>query len=164
MDYKVNNNITIENAQIRFRNFSGKEGKFNPAGRRNFCVFLDKDISDDLERDGWNVRYLTPQNPEDLPQPYLQVAVSFNPLPPKIVLISSKGKTKIDEDEVNILDWAEIENVDLIIRPYNWQVNGKEGVKAYLKAMYVTIVEDELEAKYSDVPDSAQNSFPEDGN
>ena len=159
MDYKVTNNITIENARIGFRNFSGKEGKYNPAGKRNFCVFLEKDLAETLEEDGWNVRYLRPREDDEEPQAYLQASVAFGNVPPKIIMISSRGKTPIGEDEVNILDWAEIANVDLILRPYNWEVNGKSGVKAYLKAMYVTIAEDEFESKYSDVPDSAQNAI-----
>jgi hypothetical protein len=28
----INKNIVIENADIGFRNFSGEEGRFNPAG------------------------------------------------------------------------------------------------------------------------------------
>ena len=151
----VNSNINIENARIAFRNFSGKEGKFNPAGRRNFCVMLDPDISSMLKDDGWNVKYLKPRDDDELPQGYLQVAVNYKNIPPKIVLITSGGKTTLTEDNVSMLDWAEISNVDLIVRPYNYDVNGKTGVKAYCKAMYVTIEEDEFEKKYNDVPDSA---------
>lgn len=154
-------NINIENATIAFRNFSGKEGKFNPAGRRNFCVILDQDISNVLVEDGWNVKYLRPRNEDELPQPYIQVAVNYKNIPPKIVLITSSGKTTLDENTVSMLDWAEISNVDLIVRPYNYEVNGKTGVKAYCKSMYVTIEEDEFEKKYSDVPDSAVNSLME---
>jgi len=155
----VNNNIIIEDANIGFRNFSGKEGDFNPAGRRNFCVFLDIETAKLLEQDGWNIRWLQPKDPQEDKTPYLQVAVRFDNIPPKIVLISSRGKTIIDEDSVNILDWAEIQNVDLFIRPYNWTAKGKSGVKAYLKSMYITIVEDRLESKYLDVPDSATGAI-----
>lgn len=158
----VNKNIVIEHARIGFRNFSGKEGKYNPKGRRNFCVFLETELGNVLEDDGWNVRWLEPLEEGDDKQAYLQVAVSYDNYPPKIIMITSGGKTILDEETVNILDWAEIENVDLIIRPYNWEVNGKTGVKAYTKSMYITIVEDEFAHKYRDVPDSAQNAIEED--
>jgi hypothetical protein len=155
----VKNNIVIENARIGFRNFSGNAGKFNPAGRRNFCVFLDPKLGSVLENDGWNVRWLQPRDEADEQTPYLQVAVSYENISPKIVLVTKKGKTVLEDDTVNLLDWAEIESVDLIIRPYNWEVQGKSGVKAYVKSMYVTIVEDEFESKYYDVPDSASNTL-----
>ena len=48
----INKNIIIENARIGFRNFSGNAGKFNPEGRRNFCVFLEYDLGKVLEQDG----------------------------------------------------------------------------------------------------------------
>jgi len=160
----VKNNIVIEDAKIGFRNFSGKEGQFNPAGRRNFCVFLDTELGLLLESDGWNVRWLQPKDENEDRKPYLQVAVSFDNIPPKIVLVSKKGKTALDAESVNLLDWAEIDNVDLVIRPYNWEVRGKGGVKAYVKAMYVTIVEDVFEQKYYDVPASASDSIGGCGN
>lgn len=154
----IKSNIVIEDAHIGFRNFSGKEGPFNPAGKRNFCVFLEIELAKTLEADGWNVRWLKPRDEQDDDQPYLQVAVSYQNVPPKIIMITSHGKTVLDEESVSLLDWAEIKEIDLIINPYNWKLhegtkNEKSGVKAYVKAMYVTITEDEFEAKYYDGPD-----------
>ena len=64
-------NIVIDNARIGFRNFSGKEGQYNPAGNRNFVVFLDdpKFVAK-LEAEGWNVRYLKPRDSDDEPQAF----------------------------------------------------------------------------------------------
>jgi len=148
-------NIVMENARIGFRNFSGKEGKFNPKGKRNFCVFLEKGFADELDKDGWNIKWLKPREEEDEPQAYLQVSVAYGNFDPRMVLVSSHGKTLLDEESVDLLDWVEIKNVDVIIRPYNWEVSGKSGVKAYAKSMYITIMEDEFEQKYFDVPDTA---------
>lgn len=155
----VENNLRIENAKIAFRNFSGKEGKFNPAGRRNFCVILDQEQGRRLKEDGWNIRYLQSRDEDEPDTPYMQVAVSFDNYPPRVILITKEGKTSLDEETVNILDWAEIDKVDLVIRPYNWEVNGRGGVKAYLKTIYVTLVEDEFESKYYDIPDTGKSGI-----
>lgn len=155
MKKKVNR-LNIADAKIRFLNFSGEEGKYNNAGNRNFCVLLDDDIAEQLEKDGWNVRYLEPYEEGDDKIPYTQIRVSYKNVPPKIVMISSGGKTMLTEDTVHILDWADITHVDLVINPFHWEVGGKEGVKGYLKSMYVTIYEDEFAQKYRDVPDSAK--------
>ena len=39
-----NNYLTLENVRILFRNFSGKETKYNREGNRNFCVILDDQV------------------------------------------------------------------------------------------------------------------------
>lgn len=157
-----NPTITFENASIRFRNFAGKAGTYNAEGDRNFCLLLDSITALEMQANGWNIKYLKPRSEGEEAQPYIQVAVSYRKKAPRIVTITSKGKTPLGEDEINILDWAEIENTDLIVEGSPWDVNGKQGIKAYLKSLYVTLVEDELELKYAeenpeDVPDSAQN-------
>lgn len=154
-------NLIIENARILFRNFSGNEGQFNREGDRNFCLPLEPDVAQQMIEDGWNVKFLKPREEDDEPQAYIQVAVNYKYAnkAPKIYMITSRGRTQVDEDMVNILDWADFANIDLIVNPSRWEVNGKTGIKAYLKTLYVTIMEDELDQKYADVPDSAQNTI-----
>ena len=148
MAYKQTNNIMIENARLIFKNFSGEESKFNRGGNKYFCVLLDHDMAQDLEAEGWNVKYLRPREDGEEPAPYLQVTVAYGNIPPKVIMIAGRNKVPLDSVTVGTLDYAEIRNVDLIIRPYNWTVNGKQGVKAYLKTMYVEIQQDAFASKY----------------
>lgn len=150
---------SIANARLAFRNFSGKEGKYNQAGKRNFCILLNAEDTEKLEAQGWNVKQLAARDETEEPQPYIQVSVAFGHIPPKIVMKANHGIQELDESSINTLDWADISEADVIFRPYVWNVNGKSGVKAYLKRLYVTLQEDEFEAKYLDVPDSAANTM-----
>ena len=151
--------LMIENAKIVFRNFTGKEGMYNAEGDRNFCVLLEEDMARHLIQEGWNVKTLRAREEGDEPQPYIQVSVKYRGRngnkvrPPAIVMITSKGRTSLQEEECELLDWVDIANVDLIIRSFQWAVSGKTGIKAYLKSIYITIEEDYLQLKYADVPE-----------
>lgn len=152
---QADNTVLMEGVRIVFRNFAGKEGQYNREGDRNFAVLLDDNVANAMAEDGWNVKWLKPREDaeEDEPdQAYLQVSLNFEKgRPPRVVMITSRGRTNLSADEVELLDWADITNVDLIVRPYTWEVSGKTGIKAYLQSIYVTIEEDELEKKYAEM-------------
>ena len=139
----------VEDAPIIFRNFAGKEGQYNREGDRNFAVILPEDVAKQMLEDGWNVRYLEAREEGDSDTPYISVAVNFNNRPPRVVLLTTTTRTQLDENSVDVLDWADIKTADLIARGYDWSVNGKTGTKAYLQSLFVTIEEDALEQKYS---------------
>ena len=120
-------NVSIENAHIIFRNFSGEESKFNKKGSRNFGVLLDVDLAAQLKSDGWNVKELPPREDGDIPTYLLPVSVAFGHIPPKIMLVTSNNMATLDETTVNQLDYAELANIDMIVRPYCWEVNGNSG-------------------------------------
>lgn len=168
---RVTSNIKLEGASIICKNFRGKKRDFNNEGNRNFGVLLDDDLAEDLERDGWNVKFLKPRpdDPEQVKQPWLPVKVKFGNIPPNIVLIDSRGKSQLDEESVDQLDWTIIQNADVVIRPYNYPaIKGRPaGVSAYLKALYVTVAEKHFAEddfaekyfaeKYSNIPDRMTN-------
>lgn len=160
---KNDSNVMIEGARIVFRNFSGKEGPYNREGDRNFAVLLAPELAEAMKEDGWNVKYLKPREEEDEPQAYVSVSVGYNnkARPPLVVMITSRGRTNLDESTIEMLDWADIRNVDLIIRPYFYSVRETSGVKAYLQSIYVTIEEDALALKYSDVDPVGARTTPE---
>lgn len=153
MANRVERILEIPNAHIFYRNFSGVEKKYNPAGNRNFCVEIPEDATIDntplyqvLLEEGWNVRLMPPRNEGDAPMHYIQVNVSYKNVPPNIWMIAGRRKTRLDEGSVDSLDYAEIKTVDLVINPYNWEPGR---VKAYLKTMYIEIVQDAFADKWA---------------
>jgi len=147
--------VLMEGVRLIFRNFEGKEGKYNAAGDRNVGVVIDDATAEAMLADGWNIKYLKPREEDDddtPPTPWLPVAIGYGKgRPPRIVLVTERGRTNLDEASVAMLDWADITHVDMIVRPYHYEVRGDTGVKAYCQSMYVTIEEDALERKYGEL-------------
>lgn len=151
---EAQNVVVMEGVRLVFRNFTGKEGQYNQEGARNFGVILPDDVAAAMERDGWNVKYLQPREAEEEEEttPWLPVKINYRRgRPPQIYMVTSRGKTLMTEDTVEQLDWADITNVDLIARPFNYDVSGRTGVAAYVQSMYVTIEEDPLQRKYAEL-------------
>ena len=130
--------LQIDDARIIYRNFSGEGSKFNREGDRNFSLIIDDpDVADELVAQGWNVKIREPREEGDNPFIHLPVKVKFNDRGPRIYLITGDRRNELDEESVGILDNVDIISVDLDIRPYDWEVNGKTGRTAYLHSMRV---------------------------
>lgn len=153
----------IDGARITFRNFAGAPGQYNAAGQRNFHIVLPPDVAEDLMADGFNVKTRPPREEGDAPFYHLKVNVKMDSkIPPKLFIVTSKGRRQLTEDMLQQLDWVDFANIDLIFSRYkkDW-ADGRTTVTAYLQTFFGTIREDELELRYSDVPEleSAQNTL-----
>ena len=146
-------NVTLKNVKLVFRNLGGRPSQYNAAGRRNFAIVLDKATASGLMEDGWNVKRFRQRDEDVEPDWYLPVEVRYGRRNPTIVLLKSNGRVDLDED---------LEFADVVVRPYEWEVNGKKGVKAYCKTLFATLDEDELERKYASVPKAEDNREDED--
>lgn len=154
---KKDRNLTIRNAEIMFKNFSGrrKESKgkvVNEEGNRNFCLVIpDQELANQLMEDGWNVRILAPREEGDEAKYYISVAVNYGYyIPPEIHVRTKKTDTIMTEETVGTLDFADIKEIGVTVRPRIWEnQSGETRVKAYLKSMIVILEEDELLEMYA---------------
>ena len=146
--------VQIDDARIIYRNFAGAPSKFNREGDRNFAVVIeDQDIAEALTEKGWNVKIKPPREEGDEPFMFLPVKVKFNERGPRVYLQNSLGgrnRVTLDEDTVGVLDNVDIINVDLDIRPYDWDVQGKTGRTAYLQSICVTQEVDRFLDRYAE--------------
>ena len=143
--------LQIDDARIIFRNFRGEADKYNREGDRNFALVIpNEEIADDLAREGWNVKIREPRENGDDPFMYLPVKVKFNDRGPQVYLISGNSRNKLDEESVSIIDDIDIRSVNMDIRPYDWEVNGKTGRTAYLQSMEAIQEIDRFAARYAE--------------
>lgn len=158
--------IIIENARLIYKNFSGKASDYNAEGDRNFCVVLNQEEADKYSALGYNVKTRLPREgyEDDGPLHFIKVKVSMkfgDDRDATVYRISGHSKTKLNARTVGSLDWDDIENVDLRIRPWNWEKGNRSGVSAFLDTMYVTVREDPLDAKYNIQDDFGEPSDSE---
>ena len=130
--------LQIDDARIIYRNFAGRGDKYNREGDRNFAVVIpDEDMANELTNLGWNVKIKPPREDGDTPFMFLPVKVKFNDRGPNVYLKTGNVQNRLDEESVGLLDNIDIIGVDLDIRPFDWDVNGKQGRTAYLQSIRV---------------------------
>ena len=143
--------LQIDDARIIYRNFSGVGSKFNREGDRNFAIYIgDEDVANELRDRGWNVKIKPPREDGDDPFMFLPVKIKFNDRGPSVYLLTGNKKTPLNENTVSCLDDIDILSVDLDIRPYDWDVNGKTGRTAYLQSIWVTQEVDRFASRMMD--------------
>lgn len=150
---RVDEELTLRNYPIKWRNFAGEERLYNAKGKRNFAVDLEEADAIKFHEAGWTVK----EKIADDGTHYFHLPVTVKMdgrRPPRIFLITmSKNKrTPLDEETVHLADVVEFDRVDVTLRPFNWDVSGQQGVAAYLKIFMGTLHEDELELEYAHVP------------
>lgn len=151
--------IQIDDARIVYRNFSGVGSQFNREGDRNFSLVIpDQEIADALIEQGWNVKIKPPREEGDVPFMHLPVKVKFNDRGPNVYLKSGTALNKLTEETVGMLDDVDILSVDMDLRPYDWDVNGKQGRTAYLHSMQVTQQVDRFQSRF-DMEQSEDTPF-----
>ena len=149
--------LQIDGARITFRNFAGKPGTYNREGDRSFAwVIPDRELADKLVADGWNVKVKPPRNEGDDEFIYMNVKVRFNDRGPKVYLTSGNNMRTLSEETVGLLDNVDIVNVDMDIRPYDWEnAMGQSGRSAYLQSIHVTQDLDRFAERF------AEEEYPE---
>ena len=145
------NVLEITDARIIYRNFAGAGSKFNREGDRNFAVIIpNQELCDELTEAGWNVKIKPPRDEYEDPFMFLPVKIKFNNRGPAAYVRSGDSVTRLNEDTIDMLDEIDIASVDLDLRPYDWEVNGKNGRTAYLQSINVTQNIDRFGAMYAE--------------
>lgn len=145
--------LIIEGGRIIYRNFSGKETKFNHAGDKNFCVFIDDPaFAEQLKADGWNVKIRQPRDEGDSVSHFLKVNINYRNRGPKVFRHIGKATFECNQDTIADIDQDEIIGCDIIVNPYHWERDGKSGISGYLDTLHVVVKEDYFNDKYAQMP------------
>ena len=144
-DAKGRRLLNIEDAKILWPNFSGEATKFTREGDQYFTLLIPTEemyeaLMDDVNDFGvpWNVKYSEPRSEEEDPFIRMKVKVKFNEYGPKVYLKSGNRTVELDEKSIACLDRMATSNVDMYIRPFDGEANGKPFRAAYLQSMHVT--------------------------
>ena len=145
LNCKINDDIELER-QVT---------KLIELGAENVIVSLGKDGAFIKGKNIQALKIKAPKEEGDARFIYLPVKVKFSDRGPAIYLRSGKNQVKLTEETVAMLDDIDILTVDMDIRPYDDEINGKPFRSAYLQPICVTQEIDRFAARF------AEEEYPE---
>lgn len=133
--------LVIKDAEIYFKNFRGKELPYNPGGKRMFCVRIDGRKAKKLKKEGWAIKEMYINKSQTKKRWYLPVTIydtwADTALNSRVFAIIRSGDlhlcNQLSHRSMGLLDIAKIINSRMVIRGYEWNIRGKQGIKAYLR-------------------------------
>ena len=150
--------LVIKDAEIYFKNFRGKELPiYNPSGKRTFCVRIDGRKAKKLKKEGWAIKevYINKSQtkkrwilPVTIYDTWADTKLNSQAIQHTRHLPRSSRSSKefaiignedlrlckqLSHHSMGLLDIANITNSQMVIRGYEWDVNGKQGIKAFLR-------------------------------
>lgn len=144
--------LIINNANIGYKNFEGRVSATNKYGERTFVIFFEDDVAKDMQDRGWNIKWPKDklENPDSEKQAFLPVKLKFRtrdnrPTSVKIVKIMGDNHFFLGEEDVKDLDKLKLLNVDLKVRPYEFEPGR---YSAFLDTIYATVEMDPFFEKY----------------
>lgn len=142
-----NGQLIIEDAQLIYRHFSGTADDFHRDGERDFSLKIeDETLAQKLIADGWNVREKVYDDGSRFW--HVKIKISYKFQAPTIGIVKRDGEVFLNEENLAVLDHAEIIHADLIVDPSVWSVRGETGITGYLRSLHVRIQEDPFMEKY----------------
>ena len=149
-----------------WRNFSGADTQYS-RGKIFFNVAIeDPQLLNTLLDRGFNVKeYVNKKRPDEEPTHILKIVIKFNDFGPKIQQYVEGSGTPVilDQDDIGMLDKADIIDCVIKIRPYDWTTaKGDKGVAAYLTELAVQIPHnrfDEMTERFQN-PDDRSDGLP----
>lgn len=150
----------VDGRDIIFKNFEGRGDTFNREGDRNFSLRLrDPDTVDELLELGWKVKIKDGREDDEGPFMRLPIKVKFTEYGPNVYLWTGNRRNELDEESIRTLDQIEIDHVNMDIRPYDWNINGRTGRTAYLQTIEVFQRVNRFDERYARMNDGEKLPF-----
>lgn len=142
--FATNGDLTIVHGITVFpTNFAGEaDGRYNTSHSRLVNIVVPEAVAQSLAERGWNVQEFVDKTTGDVILNHIQVVIDDDRNDPQGVALRSiiklcteydgvKTKTRLDRNNVSILDTMDISDISCVIHPFFWDgVHAKGHVRS----------------------------------